>query len=229
MYISKIFYMNDNPKYQWGYIESKEDMQLASEVGIIAIQEDGETREDFFNRVDDRPTEHQYGCKQYYDEKVCNNNYPEVVQSKRCLDKFFCINDRELISMLIRHDLFLDKYIEHKDPTIRSEVYKRGGYDIEEAIKSEKDNVAYDGIVERLIKTDNYCDLIPINKLNLVDDLYGYFDLIYENREYVDDYDWLSEFYDYTYDKFGYYLAVEDLRQFDELNETIRRHSNYYY
>ena len=48
MYISKIFYMNDNPKYRWGYIESKEDTQLASEVGIIAIQEDGETREDFF-------------------------------------------------------------------------------------------------------------------------------------------------------------------------------------
>ena len=67
-----------------------------------------------------------------------------------------------------------------------------------------------------------------LNKLNLVDDLYGYFDLICENREYVDDYNWLSEFYDYTYDKFGYYLAVEDLRQFNELNETIRRHSNYY-
>ncbi len=40
--------MNDNPKYRWGYIESKEDMQLASEVGMVAIQEDGETREDFF-------------------------------------------------------------------------------------------------------------------------------------------------------------------------------------
>lgn len=53
--------------------------------------------------------------------------------------------------MLIRHDLFLDKYIEHKDPTIRGEVYKRG-YHIEEAIKSEKDNEAYDGIVEYLIK-----------------------------------------------------------------------------
>ena len=48
MYISKIFYMNDNPKYRWGYVESEEDMQLASEVGIIAIQEDGETREDLF-------------------------------------------------------------------------------------------------------------------------------------------------------------------------------------
>jgi len=41
--------MNDNPKYRWGYIESKEDIQLASEVGIIATQEDGETRENFFN------------------------------------------------------------------------------------------------------------------------------------------------------------------------------------
>lgn len=47
MYISKIFYMNDSPKYRWGYVESEEDMQLASKVGIIAIQEDGETREDF--------------------------------------------------------------------------------------------------------------------------------------------------------------------------------------
>lgn len=228
MYISKIFYMNDNPEYRWGYIESKEDIQLASEVGIIATQEDGETREDFFNRVRDAPTEHQYGCKQYYDEKVCNNNYPEVVQSKRCLDKLFCIDDRELISMLIRHDLFLDKYIEHKDPTICNEVYARG-YGIEKAIKSEKDNEAYDGIVEYLIKTDNYYDLIPINKLNIVDDLYGYFDLIYENREYIDDYDWLSEFYDYTYDKFGYYLANEDFGQFHELNETIRRNNTCYY
>ena len=77
--------MNDNPKYRWGYVESEEDMQLASEVGIIAIQEDGETREDLFNRVGDAPTEHQYGYKQYYDEKVCNNNYPDVVQCKRCL------------------------------------------------------------------------------------------------------------------------------------------------
>lgn len=226
MYISKIFYMNDNPNYRWGYIESKEDAQLASEVGIIATQEDGETREDFFNRVGDAPTEHQYGCEQYYDEKVCNGDYSTVVQDKRCLDKLFCINDRELISMLIRHDLFLDKYIEHKDPTIRGEVYKRG-YDIEKAIKSEKDNEAYDGIVEYLIKTDNYTELIPINKLNIVDDLYGYFDLIYENREYVDDYDWLNEFYDYTYDKFGYYLAYEDFGQFHELHETIRRNNTF--
>ena len=81
--------MNDNPKYRWGYIESKEDMQLASEVGIIATQEDDETREDFFNRVGDAPTEHQYGCKQYYDEKVCNEDYGIVVQDKRCLDKLF--------------------------------------------------------------------------------------------------------------------------------------------
>lgn len=223
----KIFYMNDNPKYRWGYVESEEDMQLASEVGIIATQKDGETRDEFFKRVGDKPTEHQYGYKLYYDEKVCDKDYGVVVQDKRCLDKLFCINDRDLISKLIRNNLFLDKYIKHKDPTVRCEVYERG-YGIQKAIKSEKDKVAYEGIVDYLIKTDDYTELIPINKLNLVGDIYGYFDLIHENREYVDDYDWLSEFFDYAYDKFGYYLADEDYGQFRELRETVRRHTDYY-
>ena len=135
--------------------------------------------------------------------------------------------ERDLISKLIRNNLFLDKYIKHKDPTVRCEVYERG-YGIKKAIKSEKDKVAYEGIVDYLIKTDDYTELIPIGKLNLVGDIYGYFDLIHENREYVDDYYWLSEFFDYAYDKFGYYLADEDYGQFRELRETVRRYTDYY-
>lgn len=222
----EIFYMNDNPKYCYGYFESEEDMQLASEVGIITTQEDGETRDEFFKRVGGGPTKQQYGYDMWYDAHVCNGDYYDAVSERKCLDKLFCIDDRELISLLIKNDLFLDKYIKHKDPTIRSEVYERS-YGIEKAINSEKDRVAYEGIVNYLVKTDNYTDLIPVNKLNLID-IYSYFDLIHEYRNYIDDYDWLSEFYEYTYDKFGYYLEYEDSREFRELREVIRKNDEYY-
>lgn len=52
-----LIYMEDNPKYRWGYKENEEDIVLAEEVGIIAEQAIDETREEFFERVNDKPAE----------------------------------------------------------------------------------------------------------------------------------------------------------------------------
>lgn len=71
----KIFYMNDNSKYRFGYVESEEDVQLASEVGIITTQEDDETRDEFFKRVGGGPAKQQYGYDMWYDAHVCNGDY----------------------------------------------------------------------------------------------------------------------------------------------------------
>lgn len=63
-----LFYLNDNPKYRWGYREFEEDVELAADVGIIAEQQAGETREEFFNRVGCMPEPTQYGFNEDLDK-----------------------------------------------------------------------------------------------------------------------------------------------------------------
>lgn len=70
----RLIYMNDNPKYRWGYKGCYLDMELAKEVGIIAEQYDNESREEFFDRVSDRPVKNMYGSDEKLDIGVISKD-----------------------------------------------------------------------------------------------------------------------------------------------------------
>lgn len=65
-----LIYMNENPKWRWGYKENEEDTELVKEVGMVAEQRGNESCEDFFKRVGDKPAKNMYGSDESRDANV---------------------------------------------------------------------------------------------------------------------------------------------------------------
>lgn len=87
-----LIYMESVPifVYRWGYKEDKDDIAIAEGLGIIAEQGDDETRDEFFERVGDRPAKDMYGSDEKKDSFVISDDYrvrEAVVKQGYGLDK----------------------------------------------------------------------------------------------------------------------------------------------
>ena len=58
---------NDNQKYNWGYNICDEDQVIANKYGIKDYQRENESRERFFERINDKPAPNEYGHNEKLD------------------------------------------------------------------------------------------------------------------------------------------------------------------
>lgn len=120
-----LIYMNDNPKYKWGYKECYEDVILANEVGIIAEQHDSETREEFFKRVGNKPKKDMYGSDEKKDTDVlCDDCYcrNEIASRGYALDKLLYDEDWFVRAEVARQGYKLDILVLDEEATVRKSV-----------------------------------------------------------------------------------------------------------
>ena len=63
---------NDNLKYNWGYNICDEDQIIANKYGIKDYQRENESRERFFERINDKPAPNEYGHNEKLDCDIIN-------------------------------------------------------------------------------------------------------------------------------------------------------------
>jgi hypothetical protein len=163
--------MNDNPKYCYGYVESEEDMQLASEVGIITIQEDGETRDEFFVRVGDRPAKDMYGSiDAYFDEYDATlESLYAAAEMGYGYDKLKHTSQTGVLIEAAENGNWLEELVNHESPDVRIATYEQG-YGIQKALETETDADAYEVLIAHMIDNDEFY-AIPVEKTELLSDM----------------------------------------------------------
>lgn len=63
---------NDNKEYNWGYNICDEDQIIANKYGIKDYQRENESRERFFERINDKPAPNEYGHNEKLDCDIIN-------------------------------------------------------------------------------------------------------------------------------------------------------------
>lgn len=67
---------NDNKEYNWGYNICDEDQVIANKYGIKDYQRENESRERFFERINDKPAPNEYGHNEKLDCDIINCGCP---------------------------------------------------------------------------------------------------------------------------------------------------------
>ena len=60
-----LIYIKENPYIRFGYGYSEIDNEIADKYGIIDRQANGETRDEFFERIGASPEQNEYGYRKF--------------------------------------------------------------------------------------------------------------------------------------------------------------------
>jgi hypothetical protein len=163
-----LFYLHENPKYRWGYREFEEDVELAADVGIIAEQQAEETREEFFNRVGDRPAKDMYGSiDAYFDEYDATlESLYAAAEMGYGYDKLKHTSQTGVLIEAAENGNWLEELVNHESPDVRIAVYEQG-YGIQKALETETDSDAYEELIQYMLDNDEFYT-IPVEKTDLL-------------------------------------------------------------
>lgn len=132
--------------YKFGYQECEEDMAMADKYGLQAMQMENESREDFFTRINDRPSSLTYGSDEVLDARFLDNkatnllSYAELGYAKEKL--VFCEYVEVLAKLLECWDYGAELLVNNDNPAVRAEVARQGHY-LDILVKDESPAVRF--------------------------------------------------------------------------------------
>lgn len=151
-----------------GYREFEEDVELAADVGIIAEQQAGETREEFFARVGDRPAKDMYGSiDEYFDEYDATlESLYAAAEMGYGYDKLKHTSQTGVLIEAAENGNWLEELVNHESPDVRIAVHQQG-YGIQKALETETDAGAYEELIQYMLDNDEFYT-IPVEKTDLL-------------------------------------------------------------
>lgn len=202
-----MFYMKKNPKYRWGYDQSKEDRVLANDVGVIYDFKFEESREDFFRRICKFPKRNMYGYDEKKDAKIIFGDWydkVELAEQGYALDKLIFDKDWSVRKAVAKQRYGLDILINDPNYRVRRTVAEMG-YKLNYILQNETNEEVLEMIIKSMKKYNEFY-WIPNDKIALLTEEAAilYFTIISQNGlNSEEDIESFKEFVQNIIKKFG--------------------------
>ena len=133
-----LLYINENQYIKFGYDYSETDNEIADKYGIIDRQINGETRDEFFERISVYPNENEYEYRENFDLAINSDDksrLDKIFESGYGLNRFVCGSCLTKVCAA-KHGYCLDKLINDENWSVRICVAEQG-YSLDRLVDDE--------------------------------------------------------------------------------------------